>query len=173
MPRLILLRGVPGAGKSVTAKLMSAFQGDLAVVEVDDVKRENPANKGVATHCQPATDFPEAGRRARVWLGKSYHVLVVEYFNCQEHLEYVVEAADRMLDGADVSVIWLDCSWDKVLARKLDKHPRDVLEKQYERKSNRYKHNGEIEIDTSCRLPDEVARELLSKLGLEEERDVP
>lgn len=166
MTRLILLRGVIGSGKSTVAKLISTFRGDIAVVEVDDVKRENPANEGTARHCQPETDFTEAGRRAKEWLDHGWHTLVVEYFAPKEHLDYVVKGAGRQFEDDTVSVVWLNCDLDKVLLRKLDEHPSSFLKQQYGRKNGRYKHNGEIEIDTSEKSPDKVAREVLSKLDL-------
>ncbi len=167
MPRLILLRGVIGAGKSTVAKLIAAFRGDIAVIEVDDAKRENPANNGTARNCQPEVDFSEAGRRARVWLERGYHALVIEYFNEREHLEHVVRAASRKLDSEDVSIVWLDCDWYKVSLRKLGEHPHDFLKQQYKRKEQRYRHKGEMEYDTSNKSPKEVAREVLSRLDLE------
>lgn len=168
MARLILLRGVIGSGKSTVAELISASRGDARVVEVDDVKRENPANKGTARNCQPEVDFPEAGRRAKEWLDRGYHTFVVEYFASEKHLRYVVEGAGRQLTHTDVSVVWLDCGLDKVLLRKQGQHPRDFLQHQYNRKNGRYKHQGEIEINTSDKSADEVAREVLSSLKLAE-----
>jgi adenylate kinase family enzyme len=76
MVRLILLRGVPGAGKTTVARAFAAKFSGWDVVQVDDIKIER---RGTTLEFH-RDDWAESGRRAKLILDAGRNVLLVAFF---------------------------------------------------------------------------------------------
>ena len=166
MSRLIIFRGVIGAGKSTVAREMQSRRQHCAIVEVDLVKVQNPKNKADAMNCVPHEDFPEAGRQAGELLDKGKDVIVTECFADKEHIHWFIESAGRDLSLADVDVFWFMSDLKTVLERKKGQRPARFVKQQHKRHKTRYVIPGEHLIDTSRIISGEIADKVQEILGI-------
>src|SRR4051812_11995279 len=131
MPKLLLLRGAMGAGKSSVAKRLKRRRCTITVVEVDPIKK---SLYGTAARCEdPAIVFSEAGRLAAEALVSGRDAVVVEPLCDHEHVESVLRGAGLPLESPDVIFVWLDCTLPKAIERKQGKAAREVVEQQHAR----------------------------------------
>lgn len=153
MPTLLLLRGPPGAGKSTVAELIADSRSDVKVVEVDQIKLER---YGTTERCDPASDFPEAGRLARSELDRGFHVVAVEFFNDWEHIDLFLRSLGSPA-GVNLRYVWLSCDGTTAATRKSAQLRERVVQEQHARIAGRFRPNDELEIDSSARDAIDIA----------------
>ena len=161
MPRLLLLRGATGSGKSSVAARVKSRYPDVEVIEVDDIKLRK---YGTTVQCNPDEDFPEAGRRAADSLAAGRPTVVVETFRDEEHLRSVLSTAGLDLDSPNVCVAWLECSLDTSLHRKAAALSPETIRHEHTRCSERFHVQGEHVINTDSADPSDLASRLLHVL---------
>lgn len=154
MAVLVLLRGAMGAGKTTVGNLLQGLLPDAHFVEVDDIKCEL---QGGAGKCNPAQDFTEAGRRARMKLDGGQHVVVIEPLCERKHVNYVLRAAGVMEGSPNLVAVWLDCTKETALQRKRPAFTAAVIEQQHGRYRNRCVLPHELVISTDDVSAESVA----------------
>ena len=145
MSHLLILRGAIGAGKTSVAAEFVRRRPEIAVVEVDELKRER---HGTASVCVPHLEFPEAGRLARETLATGRLTLVIEPLCDPLHLELVLDEVGRREGSPDVSFVWLDCARETSLERTRALFPPHVVDDQFARYPTRCRPVGERIIRT-------------------------
>lgn len=159
-PKLILIRGITGAGKTTVAKYLAEVHG-FAIVEVDDVKLRR---YGTTTKCKPANDFPEAGQEAQTLLDSGRHVVVVEAFVDEKHLTLLFSGMETTVDSPGTSVFWLECGQETATNRKREVLSTDVVASQYRRLPSRHRVPGEIVLRTDSVPVEGIASRIMSVL---------
>jgi chloramphenicol 3-O-phosphotransferase len=156
--RLIVLRGITGAGKSSVAKCLSKPPSAFTVMELDVIKLQR---YGSVENCLPEVDFFEFGRALRGALQSGADVVAVEAFVDRQHLDWFLNAIGRHYDSPNTFFVWLDCKLDESLKRKPELS-KAAVEYQQGRKADRYRVDRELCIDTSDKTPEIVAQQILS-----------
>jgi hypothetical protein len=159
---LLILRGAVGAGKSSVANLIQALRDPVRVVEVDEVKLRNHGTTAESSR----EDFFEAGREARSYLDQGFDTVVVEAFCDKLHIDWVLNQVGRELDSPDVTLLWLDCTLQTSLRRKVPALSRETIIGQHRRYPYRYVlPGGGDHVITTDEIPlEDVVNEILSLL---------
>lgn len=155
MAKLIILRGTTGSGKTTVADEIRCLIPSIAIVEVDDIKMMKYAT---TTRCEPSTDFPEAGRKAKEYLDQDIDVVIIEPFVERNHYLLMLQGAKLTEDSLDVIPIWLNCTEVTALKRKDGVLPQEVVRQQFQRYARRYQPRGELVLSTDDQLVTQIAR---------------
>lgn len=147
MSHLLILRGAIGAGKTSVAAELSRRRPEVAVVEVDELKK---VRHGSTSVCVPHLEFPEAGRRACESLAAGRLTIVIEPLCDPSHLRMVLDEIGRQEGSPDVSFVWLSCDRETSLTRTKDLYPPHVVEDQFARYPDRCRPVGERVIRTDA-----------------------
>ena len=145
MAHLLILRGAIGAGKTSVAAEFLRRRPEIAVVEVDDLKRER---HGTTSICVPHLEFAEAGRLARTMLADGRLTIVIEPLCDPVHLKLVLDEVGRREGSPDVSFVWLECARATSRARTTELFPPHVVDDQFARYPARCRPVGERVIRT-------------------------
>jgi hypothetical protein len=87
-------------------------------------------------------------------------VVLVEPFCKKEELFSALEPTGRRPISNDATMVWLDCSVETSIARKIREHDEPTIRSQHERYRDRYTPHGEKVITTDGRTTDEVVDEI-------------
>ena len=159
MSRLIVLRGITGAGKSTVGRSLAGH--GFSVLELDDVKMEK---YGTRTKCIPAEDFPSFGRQVRSHLEAGRDVVAVEAFVDLEHIDWFLRNAGKQLQDPDVSVVWLECSVQCSVERKPGALRERTVRWQHSRIPGRYQVPAELCLHTDTMPVPDIVGAILAHL---------
>lgn len=159
MTKLIVLRGITGAGKTTLGERLRTSLGDCVVLELDDVKRQR---YGTTMRCEPPTDFPEFGRSVNRQLSDGKTVVAVEAFIDRQHLDWFLEGVGWSESDPRIRYVWLECSRQESVVRKADVLTEAQVAGQHGRLPGRHRIAGELTINTDDLRPDEVLGQVLA-----------
>lgn len=159
MSRLIVLRGITGAGKSTVGRSLEGL--GFVLLELDDVKMDK---YGTTTKCIPAEDFPSFGRRVRSKLEAGRDVVAVEAFVDRQHIDWFLREAGEQLQDPDVAIVWLECSVQCAVQRKKGVLSERTVRGQHGRMLGRYQIPAELCLNTDTMPVREVVAAILAHL---------
>jgi|GEM_PF-2473743 len=158
MGKLLILRGITGAGKTTVGKRLLTAPYEWTVRELDDLKL---LRHGTTERCTPQEAFPEFGRQVRADLDAGYDVVAIEAFVDKQHIDWFLSSAGRSLNDPEVYCVWMECDVVSSLGRKQNVLTQQVVRAQHRRLPNRYRVSGELKIVTTKKSPDVVLAEIV------------
>ena len=153
MGKLLILRGITGAGKTTVGKRFLAPPYSWTVRELDDLKL---LKNGTTERCSANEAFPEFGRLIREEMDAGLNVVAIEAFVDKQHVDWFLSSVGRSLTDPGVYSVWMECDVNSAIQRKQDVLKQHVVRSQHLRLPNRYRIPGELEIVTTNKTPDEV-----------------
>lgn len=145
MAKLIVLRGSVGSGKTAVANQMRSIVPALVIVEADDIKL---SRYGTTVRCEPSSVFPETGSKARRYLDQGIDVVVVEPFVERSHYLLMLQGANLSEEDPGVMPIWLNCTVNTALKRKVGVLNERIIREQFQRYVGRHQPINELVLDT-------------------------
>jgi predicted kinase len=161
MGTLIVLRGTVGAGKTTVAEKLINTNGNMRIIEVDDIKKKK---YGSTMECNPEEDFKEAGIQAKKLLDQGHDVVVIEPFCEAFHYQYFLASAQLSEESEHVIPIWLDCDLAHSLSRKQQEIPEQMIRLLHQWYPKRYIQEDELHINTDNISKEEVLAIIQSHL---------
>lgn len=160
MSHLVLLRGAPGAGKTVVG---SAFAGSFGwrFIELDEIKR----SRGDIRLPDPGA-FVEAGRQARAALDAGTNVVAEEYFATEEWIQRFLGPTGQILTSPDLTAVWLACDGTVATRRKAEQGlmPENLAATYNAMAAHRFVIANEIVLDTTSQSPEQVVGAMAAAL---------
>jgi len=162
--RLLLLRGTIGSGKSSVASWIQGTVPQVAVIEIDEIKRRKYRTTAL---CNSPVDFRSpTGREARQTMLAGRDTIVVEAFCERQHLDWVLAAANLELQSPNVTVVWLECDLTTSLERKEGVLSPGIVRQQHGRYGMRFEAPCEHVINTTGLGVEAVGRLVLAATSI-------
>ena len=162
MSRLVILRGITGAGKTTLGKRLAQPPNGFTVMELDDVKL---SKYGTTTKCTPNTDFPEFGRRVGHELRMGKDVVAIEAFVDKQHVDWFMNGVANSVPSDSIFVVWMQCDVATATQRKAGVLDPAVVKRQHARLPGRFHHLGELILDTTSLRPDETLNRVMKHMA--------
>lgn len=163
-PKLIVLRGLTGSGKSTVARILSEKHPEITVIDIDKVMGEGNTS---VSYC-----LSEAGKRAKTGLDGGRPVIVQYAFDKFEQIVQLLGTTGLTLSDDTLCFVRLECTKEEAYERKKDGLSREKqLDEEYLKVIPPLPR--EVVICTSKRSAPDVADEVSSKVQLTQSPDTP
>lgn len=168
MPKLIMIRGPAGTGKSAVSKILQKKLGNkTALIEMDKLYYDvlqNDTNHKMVLEC--------AVKMADVFLKKEYNVILEGVFTVpfdkkKEKLEHDKLFKLAKKHKTKLNIFFLDVSLDKAIERAAKRHSAKLSKKKIAKlhsKTRTRRHDCEKVIETTNLSPAQVANRILKQI---------
>ncbi|MBI4016264.1 MAG: AAA family ATPase [Candidatus Aenigmarchaeota archaeon] len=169
MPKLVMIRGPAGSGKSTCAKILQKKLGmNTALIEMDYLYYhilQNDVNHKMVFDCMV--------RMADIFLKNGYTVILegvftVPYNKKTQKLEHDKLYVLAKKHNVDLKIFFLDVSLERAIKRDIKRHGKKRLRAAYIQKLNEKtharRHEHDIEINTSKLSSSQVVNKMLQFL---------
>lgn len=158
MAKLIVLRGITGAGKTTLGRRLGDCLDNCVVLEMDDVKVEQ---YGATTICEPENDFPAFGRSVKSQLDAGKTVVAIEAFIDRQDVDWFLNAVGWQAHDPRIHWVWLGSAEQVSIVRKAGELSAEIVRGQHRRLIGRYPIIGELILDTTTLTTDQVFERVL------------